>query len=231
MLARATDAVEVLDRPVAPADRDASMADVERLSAWFGGYALSQRALEPTAPREPGRMWRVLDVGGGRGGFARRLVERARRRHQPVRVFLVDRDPALLAGARRDLAAYPEIVPVCADATALPFVRNAVDVATAALTLHHLRPAGVVAALAEMRAAARTRVVVNDLLRTRLTLFLVSLATRVLARHPISRHDGPLSVRRAYSPDELRILATQAGIPSLTVRRYRLLGRLIGVIS
>jgi ubiquinone/menaquinone biosynthesis C-methylase UbiE len=231
MLARATDAVEVLDRPVAPADRDASLADIERLSAWFGGYALSLRAVEPTAPRDPARTWRVLDVGGGRGGFARRLVEHARRRRRPVRVYLVDRDPAMLAAARRALAAYPEIVPVCADATALPLARNAVDVAASALTLHHLRPAGVVAALAAMRAVARARVVVNDLLRTRLTLVLVSLVTRLLARHPISRHDGPMSVRRAYSPDELRILARQAGMPRFSVRRYRLLGRLIGVAS
>jgi ubiquinone/menaquinone biosynthesis C-methylase UbiE len=231
MLARATDAVEVLDRPVAPADRDASLADIERLSAWFGGYALSRRAIEAMLPPGEGRTWRVLDVGGGRGGFARRLVDRARRRRQPVRVFLVDRDPAMLAAARRDLAAYPEIVPVCADATALPFVHSAVDVATSSLTLHHLPPAGVVAALAEMAAASRTHIVVNDLLRTRLTLFLVSIATRIVARHPISRHDGPLSVRRAYSPAELRILALQAGIARFRIRRHRLLGRLIGVAS
>ena len=36
----------------------------------------------------------------------------------------------------------------------------------------------------------------NDLLRTRPSLTLVWLATRVLRLHPVSQHDGPLSVRR-----------------------------------
>jgi hypothetical protein len=82
-----------------------------------------------------------------------------------------------------------------------------------------------------MRGAARLGVIVNDLLRTRVSLALVWLATRLLARHPMSRHDGPLSVRRAYSPDELRALAARAGLGRLVVRRYPLLGRVVAIAS
>ena len=80
-------------------------------------------------------------------------------------------------------------------------------------------------------AAARIAVVVNDLLRRRLSLGLVWLATRLLGCHPISRHDGPLSVRRAYSRDELRALAEKAGARRLTIREYPVLGRLLAVLS
>jgi len=171
----------------------------------------------------------VVDVGGGRGDFARRLIERARRRGRPIHVVVVDRDPDLLAAARR--LALPDVSLVRADATALPFRESSIDVVTMSLTLHHLEPDAAVTSLAEMGAIARTAVIVNDLLRTRVSLALVWLATRALACHPISRHDGPLSVRRAYSPDEMRGMAEKAGAPVRRIERYPWLGRILAVIG
>jgi hypothetical protein len=104
-----------------------------------------------------------------------------------------------------------------------------VDVTVVALTLHHLEPEAAVAMLGEVRAASRVGLVVNDLLRSRLSLALVWLATRLLARHRFSRHDGPLSVRRAYSPGEMRVLGEKAGLHALEVRRYPFLARVVAV--
>lgn len=223
---RAAGTLEYLDRPVAPAERDASLADIDRLNRWFGGYALTLRALDRVAVRvSPSRRLLVVDVGGGRGDFAARLIEHARRRGRPVHVVVADRDPDLLAVARR--RAGSEMSLVRADATALPFREASADVVTMSLTLHHMEPDAAVASFAEMRAVARSGVVVNDLLRTRVSLFLVWLATRLVARHPISRHDGPLSVRRAYSPEEIRTLAEKAGISAPLVERYPWLGRVL----
>ncbi len=213
---RAEGALELLDRPVSATERAASLADIDRLNAWFGGYTLTLREIRRVAARAPARRLIVLDVGGGHAAFAARLVRWARR-------------TGTLALARRICDAYPEIALVRADATALPFARGAADVVAASLTLHHLEPDAAVAALREMAAAARGAVVVNDLLRTRLALTLVWLATRLLRCHPISRHDGPLSVRRAYSGAELRALAARAGIRRLDVREYPAFGRLVAV--
>jgi 2-polyprenyl-3-methyl-5-hydroxy-6-metoxy-1,4-benzoquinol methylase len=225
---RAEGAREHLDRAVAPADRDASLADIDRLNAWFGGYSLTLSALDRALDRMPSRRVRVVDVGGGRGDFARRLIRHARRRGRPVHVVVVDRDPDLLRTAR---LADPSMVSVVrADASALPFREASVDAVTISLTLHHMEPDAAATSLREMHAASRVAVIVNDLWRTRLSLALVWIATRVLACHPISRHDGPLSVRRAYSADELGTLAEKAGIPAPRIKCYPLLGRLLAVI-
>ena len=171
----------------------------------------------------------VVDVGGGRGDFARRLIQRARRRGRPVHVVVVDRDPDLLAMARHGGTSALSLVR--ADATALPFRENSADVVTMSLTLHHLEPDAAATSLAEMLGVARGTVIVNDLLRTRLSLLLVWLVTRLLACHPISRHDGPLSVRRAYSPEEMRRLADKAGAPVPRIERYPWLGRVLAMIG
>jgi Methyltransferase domain len=225
MLPRAAGAREYLDEPVSPADRDATLADIHRLNVWFWGYRLTERAIDRlTAPQSPTEPLWVIDVGGGRGHLARRLVGRARRRGRRLRAVVVDR--ALDGPGSHD----GTVALVRADATALPFRPRAAHVVTTSLTLHHLEPPAAVQCLREMRAAARLGVVVNDLLRTRLVLALVWLATRVFTRHRFARHDGPLSVRRAYSPGELRSLAAAAGLAPPVIRRHPCLGRLVAVL-
>ena len=229
---RAEGELECLDRAVSAADRDASLADIDRLNAWFGGYALTLGAVRRLARRvPPARPLLVVDVGGGRGDFARRLIHRARQDRRRVHVVVVDRDPDLLAIAAAGRPAHPELSLVRAEATALPFRERSVDVVTMALTLHHLDRDAAVTSLGEMRAAARLGVIVNDLLRTRLSLLLVWIATRLVARHRISRHDGPLSVRRSYAPEELRAIADNAGIYRLRLVRHPWLGRLLALIE
>jgi ubiquinone/menaquinone biosynthesis C-methylase UbiE len=222
MLPRAEGAREYLDGPVPGVDREASLADIHRLNAWFGGYRLSERAIERlmrAALRDAALC--IVDVGGARGDLAARLMARARRRGRRLVVIVVDRD-----GAVRPR---PGVVVVRADATALPFRPGAADVVTASLLLHHLEPPAAVRSLVEMRATARRGVVINDLLRSRLTLALVWLVTRLFTRHRFARHDGPLSVRRAYSPDELSALAARAGLARFDVRRHPWLGRIVAV--
>jgi SAM-dependent methyltransferase len=225
---RAAGAHELLDGPVIGADLARTLADIDRLDRWFGGHALSLARVRRAARRvPPERVLRIIDIGGGGGGFARRAARWARRHHRGICIVLVDRDAATAALARQACAAYPEIHVVRADATALPFGVACADVVHSALTLHHLEPDGAAAALAEMGAVARGRVVINDLARTPLALALVWLATRVLAMHPVSRHDGPLSVRRAYSLQELADLFRKAGLAGVSVRRYPMLARVV----
>jgi ubiquinone/menaquinone biosynthesis C-methylase UbiE len=225
---RAAGARELLDGSVPSADLAVTLGDIDRLDAWFGGHALSLARVRRAARGvPPDRTLVVVDVGGGAGGFARRLVRWARRRARPLRVILLERDAAIAALARRDCADCPEVEVVRGDATALPLAAASADVVHAALTLHHLEPEAAVTALAEMARVARGRVVVNDLTRSRLALALVWIATRVLAVHPISRHDGPLSVRRAYAPAELVELFRRAGLSHVSVQRYRAIARLV----
>jgi len=223
---------ELLDGILAPEARAATLDDVDRLNAWFGGYALTLREVRRLSELAPaGRTLVIADVGGGRGELAVRIARWARRAGRRVRILVVDHDGetlALGAGLRR---AYPEIALVRGDATTLPLGRGTVDVVVAALTLHHLERDDAVACLREMAAAARLGVVVNDLLRSRLTLGLVWLVTRAYGVHPVSRHDGPLSVRRAYSSAELRGLAMKAGAVRLDVERHVLLGRIVAVLA
>src|SRR5262249_27763435 len=202
-LPRAEHAVEMLDRPAPFAELARSLADIARLNALFGGRYISLRHVKRLlsgTPRE--RAITVLDVGTGGADIPRALARWARRAGRPMRVLALDRDPAMLAFARDASVVYPEIAFVQGDALALPIRPGAIDIAISALTLHHLEPAEAARYLVEMDASARLGLVVNDLARSRAAYVIVWLATRALTRNRMSRHDGPLSVLRAYTPNE-----------------------------
>ena len=225
---RAAGAREYLDGHVPPADLAATLGDLDRLNAWFGGHALSLARIRRVAAATPrAHTLRVIDVGGGDGAFARRVARWARRARRRVRVLVIDADAPTARLAAAACRAYAEIAVVRGDATALPLDAGAADVVHAGLTLHHLEPDAAVDALREMRRVCRGRLIVNDLARTPLALGLVWLVTRLLPVHPMSRHDGPLSVRRAYAPDELDALFGAAGVQGATLTRYRWLARVV----
>jgi ubiquinone/menaquinone biosynthesis C-methylase UbiE len=218
-LARAAGVLEIIDGPPVPfKDMACCMMDIARVNWLFGGRMVTMihvKRLLAALPAE--RLITVLDVGTGAGDIPRELVRWARRQGRPIRVFALDRDAATLRIAAQVVRDYPEISFLRGDALALPIRPEAVDLTISAMTLHHLEPDAGVQYLAEMDRAARVGFVVNDLVRSRIAHWVVWLITRFITRSAISRHDGPLSVKRSYTPREVSGLCEQAGLKGVDV--------------
>jgi 2-polyprenyl-3-methyl-5-hydroxy-6-metoxy-1,4-benzoquinol methylase len=94
------------------------------------------------------------------------------------------------------------------------------DVVTNSLFLHHLRePAQVVEMLRRMSAMAGRLVVISDLVRSRAGVVAAWAACRLLSSSKIVHHDGPASVRAAWTPAEMTDFAAQAGMTGARVDR------------
>ena len=213
-LARAAGVLEIIDGPPVPfKDMACCMTDISRVNALFGGRMVTMIHVKRLLGALPAdRLITVLDVGTGAGDIPRALVRWARREGRRIRVFALDRDAATLQIAAELVRDYPEITFLRGDALALPIRAEAVDLTISAMTLHHLEPDAGVQYLAEMDRAARLGFVVNDLVRSRIAHWVVWLITRFITRSAISRHDGPLSVRRSYTPGEVTALCEKAGL-------------------
>jgi predicted SAM-dependent methyltransferase len=98
----------------------------------------------------------------------------------------------------------------------LPFGDRSFDVAYSSTFLHHLDVAGAVTVLREMVRVSALGIVVSDLRRC-VAGYLAAraLAGTVWRRHLYSRHDGPVSMRAAFTTSEVEGLAERAGIRSL----------------
>jgi SAM-dependent methyltransferase len=197
------------------------MTDISRVNALFGGRMVTMvhvKRLLGALP--PDRLITVLDVGTGAGDIPRELVRWARSQGRRIRIFALDRDAATLQIAATLVRDYPEISFLRGDALELPIRAGAVDLTISAMTLHHLEPDAGVRYLAEMDRAAQVGFVVNDLVRSRVAHCVVWLITRFITRSAISRHDGPLSVKRSYTPAEVSGLCEQAGLKGVDVVHY-----------
>jgi ubiquinone/menaquinone biosynthesis C-methylase UbiE len=214
-LARAAGVLEIIDgpKPVPFAEMACCMMDIARVNGLFGGRMVTMTHVKRLLADLPAtRLITVLDVGTGAGDIPRALVRWARREGRRIRVFALDRDAATLQIAAQVVRDYPEITFVQGDALSLPIRASSVDLTISAMTLHHLEPAAGVRYLAEMDRAAGVGFVVNDLVRSRLAHAVVWLITRFITRSAISRHDGPLSVKRSYTPREVSGLCEKAGL-------------------
>jgi ubiquinone/menaquinone biosynthesis C-methylase UbiE len=200
-----------------PEELAGALRDLARMNRRLGGTALTLDALGGLTRGLPaGYPLRVLDVATGGGDVPLDILRWATGRGFRPRVVAADLDPEVASLAERWCGGRVEVC--VADARALPFPDGSFDVAVCSLMLHHLEPEEAVATLAGMGRVARIGVVVNDVVRSWAGLAVVGLATRLVARSPMTRHDGPLSVRRAYTVDELRRLARRAGLRTEAVR-------------
>ncbi len=213
---------ELMDQPEPdPEELARSLDDLRRVNRWLGGTRAILGLLAPMLRRVPDRPVRVLDVATGSADIPLSLSRWARGRGVELEVVATDLHPRTLEVARRLTAQDPAVEVREADALDLPFADGAFHFALCSTALHHFDAADAVAALREMARVASAGVVVSDLRRSRPALLGAELLAATLWRgHPITRHDGPHSVRGAFSPAELRELAARAGLGRAPVRTH-----------
>jgi SAM-dependent methyltransferase len=216
---RATEA-ELMDDAALPAQR---LAAVLRDLAQVNGVT---RAAPPTlrwlaqATRR-GDRFTLLDVGAGHGDMLRRIARWARRTGRHATLAGVDQNPHAAAIARG--ATDPalgitwhtgEAAAVVAAAPAPP------EFIISSLVAHHMGNDELVAFLRWMEHTARRGWFVNDLHRHPVAWHGYRLLAAAMRWDPIVRHDGALSVRRAFVRGDWDRLLQAAGVPraAVTVR-------------
>lgn len=209
-LATRSHAVELLDSGcLSLPEVEQNLADLARLNGLPGGIGASMEGIRRLAGARRGL--RVLDAGTGRGDMPLAFAG------QGWQTVALDVNPDVLLIARRETAREPAIEVVDGDARSLPYADGAFDVAHCSLLVHHLEPHGVVGALRELARVARHGVVINDLRRGIWPLAATWVTVAALGRSRITRNDGLVSARRAYTLDELDALLAEAGL----VTRWR----------
>ena len=205
---------EYLDAPgVDPRLVRRSLADVALANALFGGTRAVLLELAAVLP-ELDKNATLLDVGSGMGDIAARAREMARQQQLDLSLITIDMAETLAVASRARTGNA-----VRGNATALPFADRSVDVVMCSQTLHHFDDTTASSVLRELDRVARVRVIVSDLRRSWLAAAGLWMASFPLGFHPVSRHDGVVSIMRGYAGDELRRLITASIGRAPDVRR------------
>jgi ubiquinone/menaquinone biosynthesis C-methylase UbiE len=224
---RLTGAAELLDGPLDdPEVLIGNLRDLRRVNRWLGGVALSRTAIDTLVGRQAdtGTAITLLDIGTGAADIPVALLADWHRRDRHIEVTAIDSRPEVIFAARMARPAIDRLKRLTlatADGRSLPYPDDSFDVVHASMVVHHLDPADAVALLREMRRVSRRGVVINDLRRGWLYWWAARVLAWVGTNNRFSRHDGPLSVRRAYSSGELRALLAVAGLRPISETRDR----------
>lgn len=210
---RLAGAHELLDGPLDESILASNLRDLTRVNRWLGGADLSRRALSLVpVGLNTSHPLRVLDVGTGAADIPLVLAGDAARAGRRLEVVAADTRPEVVAIARRNTASRPEIRVELVPPDGLPWPDRSFDVVHASLLLHHFDMRAAIDGLAEMRRVAGRAVIVNDLQRARRWWLGAWLLSRLGTRNVYTRHDAPLSVRRAWTADEASAMAARAGL-------------------
>lgn len=202
---------ELLD-DAAPEDALPSLRDLVRINRYLGGYRTLRSLLRQVAA--PQDRFTLLDVGAASGDMGRAILQ------SHPRACVTSFDYRIRHLSRAPL---PKLV---GDAFAMPFEEGSFDFVFSSLFLHHFEDGRVVELLRHLKRIARKAVLAIDLERGPLASAFLPATAWLFRWHPITLHDGPVSVRAAFKRTELLALAHAAGLANSDVRVHRPWSRL-----
>jgi 2-polyprenyl-3-methyl-5-hydroxy-6-metoxy-1,4-benzoquinol methylase len=208
---------ELMDGDCSYEDFRDCMRSLETVNRWLLGYRPTLTWLEqlPRGVRAP---IHIVDVGSGGGDLLRQIAVWARKRGIAVQLTGIDLNPNAARAAAESTPKELGIAWVTGDAMVYR-PEKPMDVVVSSLMAHHLEDEEIVALLRWMEAIAKTGWFINDLERAQWSSRLFGW----VRWHPIVRHDGPVSFRRAFRKEDWERLLAAAEVPrgAVTVEQWR----------
>lgn len=221
---RAHDAREAMDAPDCDEDTLArTYAQFRYVNPVVSGWrSMYRREIRPLlSPRHP---LTLLDVGSGGGDVSRSLARWAARDGLRLEVTGIDPDARAHAFAS-DLPAVPGLSFRRAHSADLVAEGARFDFVVSNHVLHHLTPHELGGLLVDSEQLCAARVLHADIARSRFAYLGFGVATAPFFRRSFIRDDGLISIRRSYTPAELRPALppgwwVEAAAPSRLVLRW-----------
>ncbi|WP_196843670.1 MULTISPECIES: class I SAM-dependent methyltransferase [unclassified Cryobacterium] len=218
---RAHGAAEIMDSPLCdPAMLNRTYQDFRVVNAVVSGWwRIYRRSIRPALSTTTEAT--LLDVGSGGGDVSRALARWAVRDGLRLRVTGIDPDARahLFATSQSRIAGLSFRRALSSDLVA---EGARFDFVVSNHVLHHLSVAELKGLLVDSEDLARRRVLHADLERSNIAYLGFAAATWPFFRHSYIRPDGLTSIRRSYTPVELRAAVpagwtVSRGLPSRLV--------------
>jgi ubiquinone/menaquinone biosynthesis C-methylase UbiE len=232
---RYQDVPELLDSlaGVSKHDLQTTLRDIRRANIFGLGTWVVKRHLKELlrdTPRD--KPLCILDIATGSGDIPEELCRWARRERRDISFVISDISPEILEVAKKRIegAGFGEKVAyVVCDAANVPFAPCSFDAVICSLAFHHLDLRQAIRAVREMKTLSRIGFIINDIYRSQGAWYMAWVLTHLTTSNRLTRHDGPASVLRAFTPAELRRMSNMVGIEAVVHKhpfwRTALVGR------
>ncbi|MCA9522141.1 MAG: methyltransferase domain-containing protein [Myxococcales bacterium] len=196
-----------------------NIASLDKVNDTLRSYALFSRLVrrfvdERLPARGESTTLRILDLASGHGGFPLFLDRHARRHGWNWQITGSDYDRNYVAKAQeRARIAGQNVAFVELDALQMAGLASGdYDLIVCTQSIHHFRPGQLARMMRESSRVARHGWVLVDSIRGFFFAAAVAGFIGALTRNPDTIHDGWISLRKMFFPEELRFLARMAGL-------------------
>ena len=210
---------ELMDEPCTRDQLRGCLRDVSRLNRWFLAYRPLFAWLNSfaTVPQP----LHILDVGCGNGDALRRVERWAAQRKLAVELTGLDINPDAVGIAAELRPPASRIRWIASDIFAYAPDRP-LHIVMSTIFTHHLSDGDLVRFVAWMEQYATLGWFVNDLSRSVVPYHLLRIFSKLARLHPFVQHDGPVSIARAFVPEDWQRVCAAAGLGSraVTIRPF-----------
>ena len=202
-------------------EHHAALAGLKRLNAWSKSARIlwPQIAQMAKQANTNGRPLCVLDVATGSGDGPMAMAKLARRRGLNINWTLCDSSSRALEVAQQNAHVIGEPVNLLRVDLLREEIPARADVVISSLFMHHLDHDTGQTVIRTMASAADIAVGIADLDRSNAGLALAWIGSRMLTRSRVVHFDAIASVRAAFTVDEARAMAYEAGLHGASVSR------------
>lgn len=199
-----------------------NLQELEAVNHWLGARTTLIRALAEVCRRHPllldGRTVTIADLGCGGGDLLRAVHDWADAKALTVALVGVDANPFMVRHAAERSRGFSEIRFETANVLSDAFKTMRFDIVCLNTFCHHLSDSDLVRLLKQLETQASTAIIVNDLHRHWIAYLSIKWISWLLDFSYLARHDGPLSVLRAFRKRELIDLIERADFDRYRIR-------------
>jgi len=198
----------------------ACLVDLERVNGWTFTFRpvvafLDRLMREGKLPSD--RPIAIVDIGSGYGGLLRGIDSWASRRGLTVDLVGIDLNPWSAKAAAEATAPGRPIRWLTSDLFDYR-PEGGIDLVVSSQFTHHLDDAQLVRFIRWMESTTRVGWFVGDLHRHWLPYHFFRIWSGLMGWHRFVRHDGPVSISRAFVPTDWRRLLAEAGVPEAAAK-------------
>ncbi len=204
--------LEIMDDTSIRGERlDIALRELNVINKFLGGNAVTRAGLEELKPSLNDDYITILDAGSGGGLSFPDIKFKA-----PIKHYSLDKNPGACRFIKNNRGNGKSI---CGDVKALPFKNKSFSITHASLLLHHFDETDLVEILESFVSLSREGIIINDLRRSIRAFMGIKILTTLFSRSEMVKNDGPLSVKKGFTFQELTALMKKLKISRYTLRK------------
>lgn len=202
-----------------------NLRELDFLNRTLGGHTITLQGIKQLV-RLKDKQYHIADLGCGSGDTLKHIARWARTNGYKVKLTGIDINEDAIAFLNHHCREYSEITGIISDYRLFLQTSENIDIIHCSLFCHHLTDAELTELISLLKSKVKVGFIINDLQRTWLAWFAVRIFTTVMNGSKLARHDGPVSVLRGFTENELKALLNGENAVNYSISRkwaFRLL--------